>query len=167
MAGLKKINFIKTMEKIIIKCPQCGADMKYIPAGISKKGNPYKAFYSCSNCGYAVNAPEEKVPKAVSRPIETEQDRIERLAKAKQERIQQLHQEKKENINWTSAMKEAVHLVANHPLFKDLPDERTVWDRILYYRNLIYKEYTKSENNADEVKETDDWPDIPEGDNLY
>lgn len=32
-------------------CQNCGATMKFVPAGVSKKtGNSYKAFYSCA-CG--------------------------------------------------------------------------------------------------------------------
>jgi hypothetical protein len=33
-------------------CPKCGAPMKMVPAGISKKtGKPYNAFRSCSVMG--------------------------------------------------------------------------------------------------------------------
>ena len=37
------------------ECPLCGAEIKSIPAGVSKKsGKPYNAFKVCSNreCGY-------------------------------------------------------------------------------------------------------------------
>jgi len=129
------------METQNINCPQCGAKMKFVPPGISKKGKPYRAFFSCSNCGYTFNAPGDISKMFANQKPETEQERIERLAKEKQERIQQLHNDKKENINWTSAMKEAVNLVANHPLFKDIPDEKNLWFKILTYRDMIYKEY--------------------------
>ena len=32
------------------QCPQCGSQIKTVPAGVSKKtGNPYNAFQACSN----------------------------------------------------------------------------------------------------------------------
>ena len=36
------------------QCPGCGADLKTVPAGISKStGKPYDSFISCSNrCGW-------------------------------------------------------------------------------------------------------------------
>jgi len=149
------------MEKIIQKCPQCGAEMKFIPAGVSKKGNPYKAFFSCPSCGYTLNAPDDIAKRFANQKPETEQERIERLAREKQERIQQLHQEKTDNINWISAMKEAIELVANHPIFKDIKDENTLWIKILAYRDFIYKEYTKENDKIVEgedlsVLEADD-----------
>jgi predicted RNA-binding Zn-ribbon protein involved in translation (DUF1610 family) len=144
------------MEKIIQKCPQCGAEMKFIPAGVSKKtGKEYKAFFSCPNCGYTLNAPDDVAQRFANQKPETEQERIERLAREKQERIQQLHQEKTENINWVSAMKEAIELIANHPVFKDIADEHTLWTKVLAYRDLIYKEYTKED---DEIVEGEDLP---------
>jgi hypothetical protein len=37
-----------------VNCPGCGAEMKNIPAGVSKStGKPYEAFSACSNkCGW-------------------------------------------------------------------------------------------------------------------
>lgn len=37
-----------------MNCPGCGAEMKHIPAGVSKStGKPYEAFSACSNkCGW-------------------------------------------------------------------------------------------------------------------
>ena len=33
-------------------CPICGIPMKLVPAGISKKGSPYNAFWACpARCG--------------------------------------------------------------------------------------------------------------------
>lgn len=40
------------------KCEKCGSDMKYIPAGTSKKtGKPYPAFWTCQNqnCSHTKN----------------------------------------------------------------------------------------------------------------
>ena len=36
------------------QCPGCGADLKTVPAGVSKNtGKPYEAFIACSNkCGW-------------------------------------------------------------------------------------------------------------------
>lgn len=31
------------------QCPTCGYNIKVVPAGTSKKGNPYPAFTSCTN----------------------------------------------------------------------------------------------------------------------
>jgi len=144
------------MEKIIQKCPQCGSDMKFVPAGISHKtGKEYKAFFSCKHCGYTLNAPDDVAKRLATQKPETEQERIERLARAKQERIQQLHQEKTDNINWISSMKEAIELIANHPAFQNITDEHTLWTKILAYRDLIYKEYTKED---DEIIEGEDLP---------
>ena len=37
-------------------CPNCGQDMKLVPAGTSKKtGKSYNAFYSCPSCKETVN----------------------------------------------------------------------------------------------------------------
>lgn len=38
-------------------CPKCNDEMKFVPAGISKQGNNYPAFWSCKqrNCGYTEN----------------------------------------------------------------------------------------------------------------
>ena len=37
-------------------CSVCGAPVKVIPAGISKKsGKPYNAFYKCESCGKTGN----------------------------------------------------------------------------------------------------------------
>jgi len=151
------------MEKINQKCPQCGAEMKFIPAGVSKKtGKEYKAFFSCPNCGYTLNAPDDIAQRFVRQKPETEQERIERLAREKQERIQKLHEDKKDNINWVSAMKEAVNLVANHSVFKDITDENTLWTKILAYRDLIYQEYAKED---DEIREGEDLPVLEADDN--
>ena len=40
------------------QCPKCGGDMKLVPAGKSKAGNKYTAFYGCKdrNCKGSVNA---------------------------------------------------------------------------------------------------------------
>lgn len=38
-------------------CPKCGAVMKLVPAGVSKKsGKSYSAFYSCGNCKATLKA---------------------------------------------------------------------------------------------------------------
>lgn len=37
-------------------CPRCGANMKRVPAGTSKKtGKPYNAFWSCGECKQTAN----------------------------------------------------------------------------------------------------------------
>jgi len=33
-----------------MKCFTCQGEMKFIPAGVSKSGKEYDAFYSCPNC---------------------------------------------------------------------------------------------------------------------
>ncbi len=39
-----------------MQCPNCGQDMKLIPAGTSKKsGKSYNAFYSCPECKETMN----------------------------------------------------------------------------------------------------------------
>lgn len=39
------------------KCPDCGSPIKKIPAGTSKTGKPYDAFWACQNrnCKYTWN----------------------------------------------------------------------------------------------------------------
>jgi len=141
------------MENRSQNCPVCGTKMKFVPAGISRSGKPYGAFFSCPSCGYTFNVGGGANKTVAPQKTETEQERIERLAREKQERIQKLHNDKKENINWISAMKEAVHLVANHPLFEGIEDEESLWLKILTYRDMIYKEYMELSNgngiNAD------------------
>ena len=60
-------------EQIPITCPKCGGQIKYIPAGVSKKtGKPYSEFWTCGQrCGYSYNPPkEEKQPIINHEPIE-------------------------------------------------------------------------------------------------
>jgi len=47
------------------QCPQCQADVRHIPAGISKKtGKPYGEFYACeAKCGWTL-----KIPKVEPKP---------------------------------------------------------------------------------------------------
>ena len=55
------------------ECPLCGAEIKSIPAGVSKKsGKPYNAFKVCSNreCGYKPveeNGTVNKVVEVISK----------------------------------------------------------------------------------------------------
>jgi len=47
----------------IMICDLCGAEMKLIPAGVSKKtGKPYNAFYSCNTCKRAINLDTKQAP---------------------------------------------------------------------------------------------------------
>ena len=50
------------MEQPPQNCPDCGAPIRFIPAGISKKtGKKYNSFYSCENrCGYVYREQELK-----------------------------------------------------------------------------------------------------------
>ena len=41
-------------------CPNCGQKMRFVPAGISKKGKRYSAFYVCDNCGTTKQAQQQK-----------------------------------------------------------------------------------------------------------
>jgi len=52
------MNQLKIIMNIPQKCPECGGDVKLIPAGVSKKsGKPYPAFYACSSpaCKWTMN----------------------------------------------------------------------------------------------------------------
>jgi len=53
-----------------LNCPQCGSEIRHIPAGISKAGKRYPEFWSCSNrCGYIWRKPQEfkgAIPKTIS-----------------------------------------------------------------------------------------------------
>jgi hypothetical protein len=55
--------------EIPTNCPDCGAPIIYIKAGVSKKtGKPYNAFYACSNrCGYTLK--ESGFQKAVQTSV--------------------------------------------------------------------------------------------------
>lgn len=48
------------------QCPKCGRELKLVPAGISKTGKPYGAFFSCTDptktCRYT--APVNATPAA-------------------------------------------------------------------------------------------------------
>src|SRR3990167_2327384 len=51
------------------QCPECGSDLRIIPAGVSKKTNkPYNSFTACSNreCSYKPprNAPDAPISRA-------------------------------------------------------------------------------------------------------
>jgi len=46
------------------KCPKCGATLKHIPAGVSKKtGKPYGEFWACPQCDYTFNPTQSKSGK--------------------------------------------------------------------------------------------------------
>ena len=43
-------------------CPQCGSELKRVPAGVSKRtGKPYNAFMACSNreCDYTARVTDK------------------------------------------------------------------------------------------------------------
>lgn len=55
------------------KCPQCGSDIKTVPAGVSKKTNrPYNAFQACSNreCSWKPLQRPSNLPNS-SKPYKT------------------------------------------------------------------------------------------------
>ncbi len=53
-------------NQIPVQCEQCGANVKFIPAGISRKtGKPYSEFYSCEKrCGWTWREGKENKPVA-------------------------------------------------------------------------------------------------------
>lgn len=67
-------------------CPQCGNQLKHIPAGVSRKtGKPYGEFWPCSeNCGFTYREPKE--PKRANgevilmEEIQAIHDRLDKLA---------------------------------------------------------------------------------------
>ena len=77
----------------MISCPGCGADMKIVPAGISKStGKAYESFETCSaRCGFKVNqkpgfksfAVESHLPSKVPVPNGESRDRTMVMAYAK------------------------------------------------------------------------------------
>ena len=78
----------------MISCPGCGADMKIVPAGVSKStGKPYESFETCSaRCGFKVSqkpgfksfAVESHKPSQVPHPTNGEnRDRTMVMAYAK------------------------------------------------------------------------------------
>lgn len=48
----------------IQQCSVCGANMKLVPAGVSKLGKPYQAFYSCQ-CGNTQRTQQAQPKQAV------------------------------------------------------------------------------------------------------
>ena len=56
------------MTQIPIQCPDCQAEVKFIPAGISRKtGKPYSEFYSCAKrCGWTWREGKETRPVATT-----------------------------------------------------------------------------------------------------
>lgn len=122
------------------QCPNCGAEMKLIPQGISKRtGKPYNAFFSCPECKETMNIPTDIVKK-----LPTQTNQITQFTKDKNERIERLHNDTKESINWGLAWKLATSLVSNHPLYKDnkIVEMRNAiknW-QTWYYRNITQQE---------------------------
>jgi len=55
-------------NQIPVQCEQCGSEVKFIPAGISRKtGKPYSEFYSCSKrCGWTWREGKETKPMATT-----------------------------------------------------------------------------------------------------
>ena len=68
-------------------CPECGGEMKLIPAGLSKRtGKPYQEFYSCKKweCGGTAKSPQtaQNTQRATQTPnpqINAPQPNFERL----------------------------------------------------------------------------------------
>jgi len=91
-------------------CPQCGNEMRFIPAGISKKTKkPYKAFFSCPECRNTMNAPDD-----IGQHPPEQKPYLDR-----QERIEEMHKEKTDNINKGLSYKLAVEFL-KHSCFQEL-----------------------------------------------
>ena len=100
------------MTKPMMDCPQCGTPMHYIPAGISKKTKkPYKAFFSCPECNFTMNVPDDIASDLPKTPV--------KATSQYQERVERMHKEKTDNINKGLAYKLATYLI-QHSTFKDL-----------------------------------------------
>ena len=120
-------------------CPQCGAEMKYHPPGISKKtGKPYNAFYSCPSCGYT-----EWTDRKYQGGSQSQPKKVEKMFQEKQQRIQELHKDKKDNINWINALNNAVYLIAHHPAFARITDKVELAQEIKVWRRNFYNETIK------------------------
>ena len=59
------------------QCPQDGSELKYVPAGTSRKTNkPYPAFYApCEHCGYRLPDTASSLPSKPSTTIAKEEER--------------------------------------------------------------------------------------------
>ena len=56
-----------------MNCPKCGAEMKHIPAGVSKRTNkPYDAFDTCEACNQAKKQGVPFVSQGEIRKADTE-----------------------------------------------------------------------------------------------
>lgn len=71
-----------------MNCKTCSAEMKLIPAGLSKRtGKEYDAFYSCKSCN--VTAPAGNTSPEPQNPVKTQPSanngNVERIIKAIEE----------------------------------------------------------------------------------
>jgi DNA-directed RNA polymerase subunit M/transcription elongation factor TFIIS len=148
----------------IQKCPKCGSEMKLIPAGISKKtGKPYKAFFSCKNCGYTMNVPDDIANKVNKEYPRTSYKSPADLEKERAERIQALHNEKRDDIKDAVAWKLATVAVFQNPVYKDskIAEQR---EAIKSWQNWYYMQLTQQGEEKEAYDNEEDNDDLMEFD---
>lgn len=106
---------MKTNKK---ECPHCGSTMRLVPAGISKTGKKYNAFWVCDVCGQTVSLPATPITSKE----EFRDKLIEKRFKEKQERIEKLHSEKQTSIKILKAYDLAVNILNQRFLNDSLGD---------------------------------------------
>lgn len=89
-------------------CPQCGAPLKQIPAGVSKKtGNPYDAFVVCSmDCGWKppkANGKPYSAPKPAQPPYTPQSDNQSRV----EQNIEKAQARKEDSVLYFASVREA------------------------------------------------------------
>jgi len=117
-------------------CPQCGEQMRLVPAGVSKRtGKKYPAFYSCSNreCGHTENLP--KTPEQAPQP----------LPQAPSNNVpQRVWEEKDRRMARMSAIKSACELLQGQ-----VENEEAVLKVAKKFENWIYGRETPAEPEED------------------
>ena|SRR3990167_9808160 len=110
-------------------CPDCGAAIRIVPAGVSKKtGRPYNEFQVCSKCEW------KPQPKGKFYPANQEG--------VKAEYIKEAQQRKTDSIAYFNAFNAAIELV-KIPIYKGLTKEekQELLNEVWELQDKIYQKH--------------------------
>jgi len=104
-------------------CPQCGSPLKLVPAGVSKAGKNYPAFWSCTNrdCKYTFNTPTVTTRPAYAPPVPAPNP----YPTAPVPPVAPVANSgnREDSINWLNAKNNACLLIAHHPKFAKVNED--------------------------------------------
>jgi hypothetical protein len=120
-----------------MNCPQCGSQLKTVPAGVSKStGRPYPAFTVCSNrnCNWKPTQPAQGNYQPAPQQYQAPQPQY---VPTRDDRIQKAFEQKQDSIAWSVALNNATQIVCRMiEKYGDTPrnyqQEFANWTRFIY-----------------------------------